>query len=493
MMKPDRKTSNPSYDIIVVGAGVVGAAAARALSRYSVRLLVIEKESDVGSGSSSANSAIVHSGYDPVPGSLKARLNVRGNRLFSELCRELDVDLKWIGSLTLALADEDVPVIEELEKRGVRNGVPVEILDRAAALRAEPNLSPGVRCALWAPSAGIVNPFELCVGLVENALENGAQLRLDEKVLGVVPLAPSGYEVRTNRGRYRGKVVINAAGVYADEVANGALSEAGLVGKYGIRPRRGEYFVLDHFDPDYLHHTIFTVPSAKGKGILVSPTTHGNYLVGPSAEFVEEKDDCSTSGETLANVLSAAQKMVPSIPMRQIIRQFSGIRAVESRGDFVIDQPLPGLINLLGIQSPGLTAAPAIAEEAVKMAAETVPLEEKPDYRPCCRPRVRLHRLSPEERAAFVRENPLYGHIVCRCEDVSEGEIIDAVRRRCGARTVDGVKRRVRPGFGKCQGGFCQPEVIRILARELGVSPEQVRKGSAGSYILAGPMGGETP
>ncbi|MBO7725134.1 MAG: NAD(P)/FAD-dependent oxidoreductase [Thermoguttaceae bacterium] len=479
-----------SYDVVIIGAGVIGAAAARALARYRLRLLLLDRESDVGSVTSAANSAIVHSGYDPTPGSLKAKMNVVGNRLFPELCRQLDVDLKMIGSLTLAIGDEQVPIIEELAGRAAQNGVPVEILNRDAVLQREPNLTPEVRSALFAPTAGIVNPFELTIALAENAVQNGATLRLNEEVTRISPRPDGSYTVMTGRGAYRALAVINAAGLHADTLANNALAELGRPADYKIRPRKGEYFVLDHFDPEFLHHTIFTVPTEKGKGILVSPTTHGNYLVGPSAEFTDRKDDFATTDETLAQVLASAQKLVPSIPTRQIIRQFAGLRAVEKRGEFVIDRPAPGLVNLLGIQSPGLTACFAIAEEAVELLREDIPLEENPDFNPVCRPRVRLHRMAPDERAKLAAEHPSFGRVVCRCEDVSEGEIVDAIRRPCGATTVDGIKKRTRPGFGKCQGGFCQPQVVKILARELGKKPEEILLKSQGTEILLEKIGG---
>ncbi|MBO7707203.1 MAG: NAD(P)/FAD-dependent oxidoreductase, partial [Thermoguttaceae bacterium] len=317
-MDSEKQRYSDGYDCVIIGAGVIGAAAARTLSRYRLRLLLLERENDVGLVTSAANSAIVHSGYDPAPGSLKAKMNVAGNRLFPEFCRQLDVDLKMIGSLTLATDDDQIPVIEELAARAAQNGVPVEILSRDAVLRREPNLTPEVRCALFAPTAGIVNPFELTTALAENAVQNGVALRLNEEVTRIAPHPGGGYAVTTGRGVYRTLAVINAAGLHADTLANNALAELSKPADYEIRPRKGEYFVLDHFDPEFLHHTIFTVPTEKGKGILVSPTTHGNYLVGPSAEFTDRKDDFATADKTLAQVLASAQKLVPSIPTRQI-------------------------------------------------------------------------------------------------------------------------------------------------------------------------------
>ncbi len=468
-------------DLIIIGAGAIGSATARTLAQYDLDVLVLEKESDVGEVTSSANSAIVHSGYDPVPGSKKAAMNVRGNLLYDQMCEELDVDMKKIGSLTIAVNEEEVEILRSLEERGRLNGVPVQMLNREETLAIEPNLTPEVKLSLLAPTAGIVNTFELSVALMENAMDNGVKLHLNEAVRGV-RVIEGGYEVTTNRAVYQTRSIVNAAGLFSDEINNMVNPTV----KYEIQPRKGEYFVLDHFDPNFIRHTIFSVPSSKGKGILVSPTTHGNYILGPSAEFVDEKDDYSTDGETLAQVLAAAQKLVPSIPMNQVIRQFSGLRAVEKSGHFIIEESLPGFVNLVGIQSPGLTSCPAIAEEVVKLLSNTMEMKRKPDFNPRRRPMIRLNRMSPEERAEFVKKDMKFGNIICRCEMISEGEVLDCIHRNCGATTIRGVKRRVRPGMGKCQGGFCQPRIIKILARELGIKNEDVRMKSQGSFILLG-------
>lgn len=476
------------YDIIIIGAGVIGSAAARAFSRYSANILVLERESDVGEITSAANSAIVHSGYDPPPGSLKAEMNVSGNRHFAQLCDDLDIEMKKIGSMTIAVNEEEATILRDLEKRAALNGVPVQMLDQQQALALEPNLTPEVRLALLAPTAGIVNTFELCVALMENAMDNGVELHLNEEVRHVSSAknfsdsseSEYSYAVETKRGLYQAKIVINAAGLFADRLSNEACGT-----DYKITPRKGEYFVLDHFDPDFVRHTIFSVPSSKGKGILVSPTTHGNYLIGPSSEFVDHKDDYATDSPTLEQVMIAAKKLVPSIPNKQIIRQFAGLRAVEKDGHFVIEQPHPGWINLLGIQSPGLTSCQAIAERAVDLIRSGgYPLREKLNWQPRRRPVIRLNKMTPDQRAVFVAEHPEFGNIICRCEAVSEGEVLDCIRRNCGAVTVRGVKKRVRPGFGKCQGGFCQPRVIKILARELELPPEKIRYKGPGSWIL---------
>ena len=465
-------------DVTIIGAGVIGAAAARELARYQLDVLVLERESDVGEITSAANSAIVHSGYDPVPGTEKAAMNVLGNKLYDQMCEDLDVEMEKIGSLTIATNDEEMAILRDLEDRAGKNGVPIQMLGHDETLAIEPNLTDKVQLALFAPTAGIVNPFELPIALMENAMDNGVELKLNSEVKRIEKLA-NGWRIETTNGTYESRVIINAAGLHADEISNQAIGT-----QFDIRPRKGEYFVLDHFDPNFVKHTIFTVPSSKGKGILVSPTTHGNYILGPSSEFVERKDDYATDAETLGKVLETARMLVPTIPMNQVIRQFSGLRAVEQSGHFIIEETQPGFVNLLGIQSPGLTSCPAIAQEAAKFVSHTVPLVPKTDFNPKRRPLVRLNHMTPEDRAEYVRQHPVFGNIVCRCEVVSEGEVLDAIHRNCGATTVRGVKKRVRPGFGKCQGGFCQPRVLRILARELGVDQADIRYKGTGSYIL---------
>ncbi|MDO4627625.1 MAG: NAD(P)/FAD-dependent oxidoreductase [Planctomycetia bacterium] len=469
-------------DIIIIGAGAIGAAVARTLAQYDLDILVLEKESDVGEVTSSANSAIVHSGYDPIPGSEKAIMNVRGNLLFDQMCDELDIDMRKIGSLTIATNDEEVAILRELEERGKQNGVPIQMLNREETLAIEPNLTPEVKLALLAPTAGIVNPFELVIALMENAVDNGCALHCDEEVTDIRKVE-GGYEIVTPRETYATRIVVNAAGLFSD-IINNFVNPT----KFEIQPRKGEYFVLDHFDPNFIRHTIFTVPSSRGKGILVSPTTHGNYILGPSAEFVDRKDDYATHAETLSQVMTTARKLVPTVPANQIIRQFSGLRAVEKSGHFIIEESLPGFVNLVGIQSPGLTSCPAIALEVVAMVKKTLTLKKKENFNPRRRPVVRLNRMNDEERYAFVRENPEFGNIICRCEKVSEGEVLDCIRRNVGAKTVRGVKRRVRPGMGKCQGGFCQPRIVKILARELGIRNEEVRMKSPNSWIMDAEM-----
>lgn len=474
------------YDIIIIGAGVNGAFAAYRLAKYKLNILIIEKEIDVGNETSGANSAIVHSGYDPHPGTLKAKLNVLGNSLYDEICQDLDVEFKRIGSLTIACTDEEVAILDELVENAKLNNVPVELLDKETLHKIEPFVTEKAVKALLAPTAGIINPFELCVGLVENAMDNGVKLNLEEKVEKIIK-DEQGYAVVTDKGIYLTKTIINAAGVFADEVSN-LVNEK----KYQLIPRKGEYFVLDHFSEPYVTHTLFSVPSSKGKGVLVTPSTHGNYLIGPSSMFIDDKEDEATNKDTLDEVIKQAYRLVDKIPMNHLIREFAGLRAYHESNDFVINQLTPGFINVLGMQSPGLASAPATSLMVEEMVKENLKLVLKDDYIKTRRPLYRLNKKSLEERDALIRQNPQFANMICRCEQISEGEIVDAIRRNCGARTIKGVKKRVRPGFGKCQGGFCEPLVMKILSRELGIDMKDVTYNNRGSYILQNKTKGET-
>ena len=465
------------YDVIIIGAGVIGCAVARELSRYKAKVLVLDKENDVGNVTSMANSAIVHSGYDPIPKTNKAKYNVEGNKMYDLLTKELDVEFKRIGSLTCATNEEEFNVIKGYVSRAKENGVEVQILDKEETKKIEPFVSDEVIGSLYAPSAGIINPFELCVALAENAIDNGVELLLDEEVVDIRKLQDK-YVVKTKDKEFESKMVVNAAGVYSDKIANMVDDET-----FKITPRKGEYFVLDHFEKPFVSHVIFPVPTEKGKGILVTPTTHSNYLIGPSSEFVDDKSDLATDKMTLDNVRKNASKLVKNIPFNYIIREFSGLRATSSTHDFVINEN-DNFINLGGIESPGLASAPAISKEAVRLVNEKLHLEVNNDFNPFRRKVIRLKKMSESERNELIRNDKTFGHIVCRCEGVSEGEVIDCIRRNAGARTIKGVKKRCRPGFGKCQGGFCEPLIVEILCRELNLDPLNVRYDSKDSYIL---------
>lgn len=468
-------------DIIIIGAGVSGCLIARDLARYQLEIAVIEKENDVGNGSSMANSAIVHSGYDPLPGSLKAILNVEGNAMYDELCHDLDVHFGRIGSLTVVTEDSQWLIIKELFERAKKNKVPVKLLNGEEVKLMEKNITPDVKGALYAPSTGIVDPFNLCVHAMENAMDHGVKLFLNERVMSIKTI-DGGYEVVTNKATHQAKVVINATGVEADLV-----SEMLAPNHFSIKPRKGEYFVLDHFGFGFVSHVIFPLPSEKGKGILLTPTTSGNYLVGPSSEYTGERDDLSTDRITLEYVKKMATNLIPNIPFNQVIRTFSGLRASGSTGDFIIEELAshPGFINVAGIESPGLASAPAIAKYVrEKLVSKHFSLIEKPNFNPKVRPYVKPKIMAEDERADLVKEKPSFAQVICNCEKVSLGEIEDVLSRSCPPHSVKGVKKRTRAGFGKCQGGFCQPYVIKALAKHYNVPLTKVNYDEEDSFIL---------
>lgn len=465
------------FDVIIVGAGVVGSAIAREASKYKLKVLVVEKDVDVGNESSMANSAIVHSGYDPKPNTKKAFHNVRGNRMYPEICKDLDVEFKQIGSLTCATNEEEKEVIESYVERSAQNGVEVKLLNREETKALEPCIADCVIESLWAPTAGIINPFELTVALMENAMDNGVELHLNEEVVDIKKENGS-YKVKTTKGEYEAKVVVNSAGVYSEKI-----SQMVGIDFYKTTPRKGEYFVLDHFAKPFVSHVIFPVPTSKGKGILVTPTTHGNYLLGPSSEFVDDKEDKATDKMTLDAVRAKATTLVANIPFQYIIRQFSGLRATGSTGDFIIENH-EGFIVLGGIESPGLASAPSIALEVLELIGQNIKLEANDKYINTRRPLPRLAKMSEKERNELIKKDPRFGHIICRCEQISEGEVVDAIHRNCGPTTIKGVKKRCRPGFGKCQGGFCEPLVMGILSRELHKDRMEIKYDSNNAYIL---------
>lgn len=465
------------YDVIIIGAGVNGAFVAHELAKYKLDVLVIEKENDVGNITSCANSAIIHSGYDPHPHTLKAKLNVLGNKMYDQICQDLDVEFSRIGSLTLASTDEEIAQIPSLMNRAKENKVEVQLLDQEQIRAMEPHVNPSVKTGLFAPSCGIINPFELVVALMEQSMENGVLLHLNEEVIHVKK-ENDFFVVKTNKQAYETKVVVNAAGLQSDEVHNWVFTQ-----KEKVIPRKGEYFVLDHFAESYVKHVLFTIPTEKGKGVLVTPTTSDNYLIGPSSHFIDDKSDFATNNDKLEQVLESAKKLVENIPMSKLIREFAGLRAYHESNDFVIQQK-EGFIDILGMQSPGLASAPATAVMVVDFIEKILQLKKKENYKPKRRPLYRLHQLLAEERNKLISQNPQFGNMVCRCEQVSEGEVVDAIHRLCGATTIKGVKKRVRPGAGKCQGGFCEPLILRILARELHKPLDDIKYDREESYIL---------
>lgn len=470
------------YDVVVIGAGVVGSFIARKLSSYQLDIAVLEKEPDVGNVVTMANSAIVHSGYDPVPGSLKAKLNVLGNAMFEKISDELDVEFERIGSLTVALYDEQLPLLEKLAKRSAENGVKVQILNAEETLKLEPNLSKEVKGSLFAPSAGIVNPFTLAVHAIENAVDNGVKLFLNEKVVDIKKQNDI-YDIICESGHiYQSKIIINAAGIYSDEIHK--MIEPI---DYHLIPRKGEYFLLDHYSDSLVKHTIFPLPSEKGKGILVSPTTGGTYLVGPSAEEMDSKDDVSTDKLTLDDIKRQALDMVPSIPFNQVIRTFAGSRPTPSTHDFIIGFAKIDnhFITCSGIESPGLVSSPAIAEYVVnEFVSKVIDLKKNESFNPYVHKRVNLAKMSVEERKAFVKSHPAYGRIICNCEKVSLGEILEEFSSSVPPKTIKAVRKRTRAGFGKCQGGFCQPLVTTLIAEQFKIPLNEVLYQHKGSFVV---------
>lgn len=470
-----------NFDVAVVGAGVIGSLIARELSRYNLKIALLDKCNDMAMGTSKANSAIVHAGFDAKPGSLKAKLNVEGTALMPELCKTLGVPFKPVGSLVVAFSDEEMNTLDELLSRGKTNGVPgLEIYDREKLRSVEPNISDEARGALWAPSAGIVCPYELTIAAAENAVVNGTEFIRNFEVKNI-DFNGSEFTVSSDNKSIKAKFVINAAGVFCDEVAS-------LIGDSSIHttPRKGEYMLCDKSIGHLANHTIFQCPSKMGKGILVTPTVDGNLLIGPSALDIEDKNDVATTAGTLSDVLEAAKKSVPCLTTREVITSFAGLRAHCDRDDFIIEESEKNsqFINVAGIESPGLSSAPAIALYVKDIILRKINADEKCDFNPVREEPVRFRHMSNEERKALIEKNPAYGRIICRCETITEGEIIDAIKAPAGARDVDGVKRRTRAGMGRCQGGFCGSKVVEILAKELGVEINEITKFGGNSKIL---------
>ncbi|MGP1455360.1 MAG: NAD(P)/FAD-dependent oxidoreductase [Treponema sp.] len=474
------------YDVIIIGGGVIGSAIARELSQYNLAVLVLEKHADVCDGTSKANSAIIHGGFDAKPGSLKARFNVRGNALVRQLAPQLQFHFRQIGSLVVAFSDSEMEEVHKLYERGLENNVPgLEVWDRTKTLQEEPNLSPETKGALYCQTAGIVCPFSMTFAFIENAVTNGVELVTEAEVTRI-ERQESSFSVTTPKGVFTAAAIVNAAGLYTDTIA-------AMVGDadYHIRPRKGEYRVLDKNCAGIVKHVIFQAPTKMGKGILVSPTYDDNIIAGPTAEDIEDREDTSTTVFGIDKIDTFAKKSVPALDFKKTIRTFTGVRACPDTGDFMIyaSKKAKRFIHVGGIESPGLTSAPAIAEYvAVLLAQEGIALEKKADYKAERTAIPQFAHLSKEEQAALIAENPLYGHVICRCETVTEAEIVAAIHRPAGARTVDGVKRRVRPGTGRCQGGFCAPRVLEILSRELQVPMQRILKSTTGTEMVAGTL-----
>lgn len=502
MQKENMKTK---YDVIIIGSGIVGSLIARYLSRYELSVLVLEKEIDVGMCPSSANSAIIHSGIDPMPGTVKAKMNAEGNKIWHTLAPELGIQFKHTGSYVVAIGKDEFSRLHELHERGVSNGIPgIKILNREEFIPNEPLINPDVSGALWCPSAAVIDPFGAVLAAAENAVVNGVTYMFETEFLDFVfdggsvlkngdsanalslqKTAPTKriIGVKTNKGDFTCTWAINAAGLWSDEVSH----KAGIRQDFKIIPRKGGYII---FDPArfLINNVLFQVPGEKGKGVLVSTTTHGNVMIGPDNEPADGKEDTATTQEGLDAIVKGAKKLIPSIDARHSIAMFSGIRAAGNGDrDFIIELPkeVQGFINLCGIESPGFASAPAIALKVVEMIkGQGSMVKVKPNWNPVRKPFPHFHLMDNKQKAELVRQNPAYGRIICRCEEITEGEVLDAIHSPVPARTYDGIKRRTWLGTGRCQGAFDYPRVIELLARELNIPVTDVSKKGKGSELV---------
>ncbi|XMB72908.1 NAD(P)/FAD-dependent oxidoreductase [Mycoplasmatota bacterium WC30] len=477
------------YDVIIIGAGVSGATISRELARYNIKVLILDKEFDVATETTMANSAIIHSGHDPKPGTLKAKFNVMGNRMYKKMSEKLDIPYLPCGGMVVATNNEEELILSELLQKALTNGLTSKeayLISRTEILKKEPNISDSVTKALYLPTTAVTFPWEVAIANIENAMDNGVELKLETEVTDIKK--DKHFTVTTTNGTFQSKVVINASGIHGEKVSNLFYKP-----EYTITPRRGEYFVLDK-NSFKINNVIYPCPSERGKGVVITPQYHGNVLLGPTSEFVTKDEVGKTTISGLSYVKKYANLIVKGIPYQKVIRSFAGGRASSSTRDFIIkDVKESGFINVTGIESPGLSAAPAIAEYVVeKLVSKHINLTKNINFKVSRRKVIRTNELTNIEINNLVKENPLYGKLICRCEKLTEGEIIDSIHRNCGARSVTGVKNRTRAGAGRCQGGFCQPEIIRILARELKIDQMKVNYSKTGSYILKSRTKGES-
>lgn len=468
-------------DVILIGGGVVGCTTARYLSRYRLKVALLEKASDICEGQSKANTAIVHGGYDAKPLTKKAKFNVEGNRMFAQVCKELDVPLKWNTSLVVSFSEDGLPKLEELKHQGEINGVEkLSVIGSDELHRREPNLSKQAVAALLVETGGIVCPYELTVANAENAAENGVRFYRNAPVTNVRK-GEDCWIVESGAGTFQAKAVINCAGLYSD-VINNMVSED----KFHIHPRRGEYYIIDKKYADTFHASIFQLPTKMGKGILVTPTVDGTILIGPTAEDIDDPSDSRTTSFGLEKALKFGRQTWENIPARDVITTFSGIRAHADRDDFILGEApdAPMFFNAGGVESPGLTSSPAIGKYLAELVAGKLNAKENPEYNPIRKGIPKFREMDASERMRAIASNPDYAKIVCRCETVTEAEIREAIRRPVGARTIDGIKRRTRAGMGRCQAGFCTPRTVQILSEELHISPLEITKFGKDSRLL---------
>lgn len=469
-------------DVIIIGGGVIGCAVARELSRYQADLLLLEKTADICNGQSKANTAIVHGGYDAKPGTNKAKYNVDGNRMFPEVCKELDVPFSPNTSLVVSFSETDHGKLVELLERGRANGLhDLRILSKDEVRQCEPNLSGSVVEALYVGNGGICCPYELTQAYAENAAENGVRFLRNAAVTNIRRTEDGNWLISSKAGTFTARAVVNCAGVYSDTLHN-MVSEDRIT----ITPRRGEYYLMDKAYQDTFHAAIFQLPTKMGKGVLVAPTVDGTILIGPTADDIDDRSDTRTTADGLSRVMEAAKKTWNELPPRGAITAFAGLRAHCDRDDFVLGEvpDAPRFFDAVGVESPGLTSAPAIGKALAEEIAECLQLKKNDAFVTTRAGIPKFRLLNDEMRARLIAENPDYGRIVCRCEMVTEAEIREAIRRPVGARTLDGIKRRTRTGMGRCQAGFCTPRTLEILAEELCISPLEVTKCGGDSHLL---------
>lgn len=468
------------YDTIIIGGGVTGSSVAYWLSKNKGKFLLLEKHEDVCCETSKANSGICHGGYDAVPGTMKAKMNVKGNQMMEEFSNLVGFPYKKIGTLVLCHNEEDFPELQKLYDYGIENGVKgMKIIYKDEILEMEPNVEEDVYAALYCSEAGILDPFLMNISLAEVANMNGVDFEFNKEVTKVYK-EDDHWVVETKDGeKYQTKSIVNCSGLYSDELHNMVSDE-----KFEIRARRGEYLLLDKETKGFVNHVMFNLPTEKGKGILVTPTIDDNTLVGPTSDFIDDKGDTKSTREHLEQVINGANDTVKDVPVNMVITSFSGNRAHEVGGDFILKESVDGFFDCVGVESPGLTSAPAIGEYMAGLVKDKFNLSEKEEFNTDRKPLPKTSEMTLEEHEELIKKDPKYGRIICRCENVTEGEIIDAINRPIGATTVDGVKRRVRATAGRCQGGFCLPRVMEILSRELGVEFEEITKGSKDARYL---------
>lgn len=467
-----------SYDVAIIGAGVIGAMCARSLAKYNINICILEKNNDVAMGASMANSGIVHAGFDAKEGTLKAKLNVEGSKMMPKIAKDLGVKYINNGSMVIGFSKEDEKKIKELYERGIKNGVEkLEILTGEEVKKIEPNLADNVTCALYAKTGAIICPYELTISAIGNAMDNGLELKTNFEVKSINKKGEE-YIISSENEEIKAKYVINCAGINSDEIAQ-------MIGdtSFSIHPRRGEYILLDKECGSIIKSTIFVTPTKMGKGILASPTVDGNLLLGPTSEDIEDRDNKETTDEGIKKVIEGSGRSLKNVPYNKVITSFTGLRSVGDTGDFIIYNK-DNFINVAGIESPGLSASPAIAEYVVDMIKNLgLELKEKEDYIKTRKAYHEFKDLSQEEKNRIIKEKPEYGKIICRCEEVTLGEIIYAINQNPKAKDIDGIKRRTRASMGRCQGGFCMPSLIEILAKELNIPFEDVTKKGQGSYM----------